>query len=178
MTAALPQPLIADVDFPWVIVAMIFIMFFRWLTDRLGKRFGESGEDEDFTRFETEQEVRETTGRASPPPPPVQGSDAPAQQLKRFLETIAEGIEVQPQAPAPQAPSPAPARTTPPPAPRTEPSDAQRRAAHHYQEVMAARRRHRPPTTGHPLHLNPQTLRQAIILKEVLDAPRALREDW
>jgi hypothetical protein len=165
----------AETDFPWVIAMMVVIAFFQWLVAKLKGIVGSAPTPaEDLFADEDLQPPRPTSVGSAPPPIP-QPSSPPnpprtLQDWKQILEAMrqAQVLSAQP-APPPipvSAPTPAPASLpmiVPPVAPAT-------------RMPLPARLPRRLPASG-TARITPQAIRDAVILKEILDPPLALRED-
>ncbi|MEM0968076.1 MAG: hypothetical protein AAGJ31_01890 [Verrucomicrobiota bacterium] len=171
---------IEDLNVPWIIVAMIFISFLRFIVDNLRKK-NEDEEDEDFEDWD-EDEATETAPqqRGSAPPPvvarrsPTSQTSSPGDELRRFLESLREP-EVQPSKPPPPPPPPEPEEVPQ----RTEVSAEQKEAAKAFQSRSIGTR----STSSHGTNLDlqellgdPAALRKAILLREILGPPAALRD--
>lgn len=175
--------LAADISVPWIIVAMIFISFLRFLLERI-KGTGPAEEDLDQPPWS-----RQPDGAPSAPPDHPRPPSA-SEELRRFLETLRE--EPQPAPPPPTArpvapvaqraaPPPPPAAAVPPEPPVQTVTADQKAAAHAY------RKRFKFPTPSESRLLaaprrslaswlrDPDSLRHAVVLREVLGPPIALR---
>ncbi len=163
-------------DFPWIIVAMIFIAFVRWLMDRLNR--GNRGPEDFEADFELEPDQQ---APARPPRPPRPASyEDPQDELRRFLESLREGPPAEPEVEEPPAPVlvEETAQPTPPPPPLP--------AAPPARSIPKAR-------LPKPLYTTPdmkavlspryaalladqRDLQNAFVLKEIFDPPVSMRE--
>lgn len=183
------------VDIPWFWVAVGVILFLRWVWTQLTTRkpppqveefeeFEEVVEEPRGQRRDLEQKPsRGATSAPAPPPLPTQptAQQDPGEELRRFLETLAGG--------PPRAPKP------PPPPKKAAPAlpvqtvvkapvlTAEEKAALERLKQRQARPRRRREPASAPgslrgmLH-DRKSLQNAILLKEILDKPRAMRSDW
>lgn len=170
-------------DFPWHYVAMIFIVFVSWLYQRIQEiaatrrlRSAERKAAAEAARQERPL-FQESRPPVSPPPPPLpkpHPKNAPGeipvpQTFREFFETL-ESLS------NPPVKAPAPVQVTPPPPlPATAPVPEKR-------APLVAKPTHKTgPTAPHPASglsrvlRRRSSLRQALILKEILDVPVSLR---
>tara|TARA_R110002096_G_scaffold403766_3_gene601351 strand:+ start:59961 stop:60464 length:504 start_codon:yes stop_codon:yes gene_type:complete len=161
--------LLADLGDYWVIIAMIFIAFFRWF-------FTERGRTQEEEEFEYEPDQMEDSG-----PPPIPGearSKEPegAEDLRRFLEQLA-GKPAEPPPPPVQAVRAIPVeKPVEAPALSKEEIEALERIktqVDHYAPEAPKQRSHRSLRL---LLSDSASLRNAILLKEILDKPVALKD--
>jgi len=160
-------PLLAETDFPWVVVVMMFIAFVQWIMGKL------RGTEPDLEEQVDVEEPPSPPRSASQGPPPIPGRPAPLQpksteELRRFLETVLETqAPVKPTPPALQPPQ----LIARPNAPSAVPVSRRQSVP---VPIEARKRATRP--IG--LRLTPQAIRDAVILKEILDPPPSMRDDW
>lgn len=171
--------LLAEADVPWVIVAFIFIAFIRWIFEQIALRRNPPElvpEDED--EFEEGYERQATPQQNAP--------ETASADLRKFLESLA-GIPEEPATPPP----PPQERPKPPPVPvdrkveKPKLTRDEQIALNRLKERQAKQkaREERKKRESHPTALrsmlrNPDSLRTAFVLKEILDKPKALRDDW
>lgn len=166
-----PTTMLANIGDYWVIIAMIFIAFFRWFFTERGRT---AEEEQEFETFEEDPSQ----------PPPVPGEarrtdeSETAADLRKFLEQLAGG----PAEPPPPPPVPA-VPAIPVEQPREEPprltkveTEALERLKNQTDHYGAAPSQPRSRNSLHELLSNPANLQNAILLKEILDKPVALRE--
>jgi len=183
-----PNLILAETEVPWYIVALIFIAFIRWIIEQIRGRGGDNYVEEEQAE---QDEYHERSQRHE-----GSGSE-PASDLRKFLESLA-GEEPEPE------PEPERQRPTPPPVPQTQPPPVPVEAASPYKQKtierpnltseekaalerikerqgMASRRERRKQSGGgvslRSMLRNKANLRQAYILKEILDKPIALRDE-
>jgi hypothetical protein len=81
----------AAFDFEWIVIAMAFIAFVRWIIERVtGKRSGEFDEDDDSTIVEDDEVRRrreEAYRRQTGSGPPSDGLD-PNTEIRKFFEAL------------------------------------------------------------------------------------------
>ena len=160
-------PLLAETDFPWVVVVMMFIAFVQWIMGKL------RGSEPEMPEFNGQVEVEDSPAPIRPPsqgPPPIPVRPAPVQpnsadELRRFLETV-----VVAQAPVKAAP---PLSPQPIALPKTPPAVPVMRR----QPVQVPIEPRKRSTRASGLRLTPQSIRDAVILKEILDPPLSMRDD-
>ncbi len=165
--------MLADLGDYWIIIAMIFIAFFRWLfSDR--RRVDQPMEED----FEPEIEPQRQPQSAPPPVParPAQEQADPAAELRRFLEQMT-GQVAQPAPPPPvpkQQPPAKPAET------RVELTQEEKRALERLQRQERLRgsalSASGPSPSLQALLATPDSLKKAVLLKEILDRPVAFRD--
>jgi len=178
-----PDLLIRMDDFPWHYVAMIFIVFVSWLYRRIqeivaARRVRSAGRKAAAEAARKErplfQESRPPLG--PPPAPPSQEVPSPAppplpiprsfRELFETIETLAT-LGTNPPAPIQSAPVPSlpvvPRETRPDPGPTPRSNVASEPEAPHPASGLTRVLRRRG------------SLRQALILKEILDVPASLR---
>jgi hypothetical protein len=175
-------------DFPWHYAAMIFIVFVSWLYQRLqeisASRRLRSAERK--AAAEAARKERPLFQESRPPlgPPPVPGpvpQPAPAaptttpgeiaipRSFREFFETI-ETLS------NPPVKTPAPLQETAPPPLPVAPPEPEKRSNPVVKPIVEAK-----PTAPHPASglstvlRRRSSLRQALILKEILDVPVSLR---
>jgi len=168
-------------DFPWHYVAMIFIVFVSWLYQRIqeiaaARRLRSTERKAAAEAARKERPLfQESRPPVSPPPPPLpQPKNAPGeipvpQTFREFFETL-ESLS------NPPVKAPAPVQVTPPPPlPATAPVP-EKRAPLVAKPILKTE-----PTAPHPASglsrvlRRRGSLRQALILKEILDVPVSLR---
>lgn len=169
-------------DFPWHYVAMIFIVFVSWLYQRIQEiaasrrlRSAERRAASEAARKERPifQESR-PPGSPPPPPPLPQSKDAPGeipvpQSFREFFETL-ESLS------NPPVKVPAPVQVTPPPPLSDTAPVPEKRAPLVAKPILKTE-----PTAPHPASglsrvlRRRSSLRQALILKEILDVPVSMR---
>ena len=174
-------------DVPWIYVAMIFIAFISWLRGRLQdaaavrRERAAERKAKERARRTTEPEYESPYSARDRAPEP----EAPHTFTQIFKEIERQINEAEEEPPAPSSAEPQQRSASPPPLPSSEPS---------YQPTelpvpvaptapMQGRRKKRPVriSTDSPVDSltaslsNGGKLRTALILKEVLDKPRALQ---
>ena len=172
------MPIFAEGDaeffFPIVVLAIIF--FIQWLAHKAKE--SSHRPTPSFDRLEDEMEERPYAHQPPTPPPakrspssPLPPPGSPGDELRRLLESLRD----QPPAPgtSPKEPFPRKKKQNPPPPPIT-PALPPKVAPAAKQAPASMPPKARP----RPLRLTPQSIREAVILKEVLDPPKALRDDW
>lgn len=188
-----------DNEFPWIYVAMIVIAFISWVFNRIQEATAERNRAQELKRRELDEEERP----GQPPPLPARGESRPA--AERRVETLQDLIEAlggppQPvrESPRPsQAPASTAAHAKAPPAPRSKsPATPESRLSPAEREALERIRRSSAATAG-PTSLIGITrarapeggasgevrrllrsgggLRQAMVLKELLDKPISMR---
>lgn len=176
------MPILADISVPWIIVAMIFISFLRFVLDRFKAT-------EDLEQ-DVDQPARPPHPRPlEPPPVPAKSSsaDSAAEEFRRLLKTLQEAQQPPPPPRSSQERSrPVPAPTPPPPpAPAPSRTPAPRPVSTREHEAALAFRQHaaKPAPSAAPsqtptlavLLSDPAAIRHAVILREVLGPPIALQ---
>lgn len=188
----LPTPLLAEDDARlWFWGAVAIVLFIRWIWNnavasrrrRMGDDLEEPLEEEyedpaTYQEHYPEQQPH-SQGQAAPPPLPQSQQQAqPADELRQFLEQLA-GV------PQKQTPPPPPVvkRQPKPEKPKApeltkEEKDALERLKNRQKQQPKKRRR----VAGGPLSLrdslrDPQSLKNAIVLKEILDKPKSLQDE-
>ncbi len=164
-------------DFPWVIVVMMFIAFVQWIMGKL------RGTEDVLPDATLEEELPPPANRprqtasAPPPIPPAQPQSAPTtpttlQEWRRLLEAMKEA-QVETNKPPPP---PAPKRVAPSPPP---PIPIQAPASSPPPRVTTARTATKTTASDSgTLRITPKSIRDAVILKEILDPPLSLRDGW
>ncbi len=153
----------------WVIIAMVFIAFFRWLLFERGKS------------PEMEDEVEQVEPRpTSPPPVPGRGSEQsasdPGADLRRFLQELSGQAPTTPPPPVEAPPLPLLSEDVVPIDPY-----ALEALEEENGHLAAAQRPNSARTQARSLSLRkmlstPEALQQAVMLKEILDPPVSLRD--
>jgi|GEM_PF-4586724 len=179
-------------DFEWnrtlLLFAVILISAIKWGIDKFKEKnqdhYGKEEDEEEEYHWEREPEHPSPT----PPPPPVTAS--PRSELKRFFEALDRetGKETNRPEPPPLPPGYPPpeqqpsatrtASTSKAPSPGTVLSDAEKNALENIRlgKIGGRKTRHSKTRIQHLLK-SPGSIRQAVILKEVLDTPKALRPE-
>jgi hypothetical protein len=173
-------------DFPWHYVAMIFIVFVSWLYQRIQEiaasrrlRSAERRAAAEAARKERPL-FQESRPQSAPPPvpapQPVPSSPTPSLEEIPIPRSFREFFETIETLSNPPVKAPAPVQVTaPPPLPVVTP-EAEKRSSPASKPVLEVE-----PT---PPHLasglsrvlrRRSSLRQALILKEILDVPMSLR---
>lgn len=185
MAAAHLQPIFADLGFnEIVVIAMVFIAFFRWLIDRIrGVNPEQEEEEERYEDFFDEEEEKQRSG---PPPIPAgrqqTAQDHPADELRQFLEQLSgAGSSTPPPPPVQQT-----AVTPPPPPVEVKPKQtltkAEREALERIKKgeekfgvsSLHSHQSDKPSVSVHDLLKDPNSIRSAVVLKEILDEPKGL----
>ena len=173
-------------DFPWHYVAMIFIVFVSWLYQRIQEiaaarrlRSAERKAAAEAARKERPlfQETRPQLGPPPvPAPQPAPASPTPTLEEIPIPRSFREFFETIETLSNPPVKAPAPVQVTaPPPLPVISP-EPEKRLTPAPKPVLEVE-----PTVPHPASglsrvlRRRSALRQALILKEVLDVPVALR---
>lgn len=182
----------SEPDIPWIYVAMMVIYFVAWLFNKIkGARSGEE-ENEQPERKRTLAEVQENRKRHLQRQAERETSEGDASQaLRQLFESIATGEvaeesflpEAEPEAPVLQAPPVKKATTPPPLAPtfnktvtKVKLSAAEQKALTDLKSRENSPYQIRKKARSHSLKLmtRGRGLKQAVVLKEILDQPRAL----
>ncbi len=170
-------------DFPWHYVAMIFIVFVSWLYRRIqeivaARRLRSAGRKAAAEAARKErplfQESRPPLG--PPPAPPSQDVSPPAPPplpIPRSFRELFETIETLAN---PGATPPAPVQTALIPSVPVVPPETGREPAPASKSAVASEPTAPHPTPGLSRVLGRRSsLRQALVLKEILDVPVSLR---
>lgn len=173
-----------DDDIPWMLVAMIVIYFVSWVF----KKIKGEGEDEDESRPKrTLEEVQQNRKRHLARQAQRETADHPAETLRQLFESITEEKAEEPaesflpeaELAAPDIPTLRQTRTPPPLTP--PPSAPQLSSAEKEALKKIQSKASRTAVTRKKNHLRSlramtrgKGLRQAVVLKEILDQPRAL----
>jgi hypothetical protein len=168
-------------DFPWHYVAMIFIVFVSWLYQRIQEIAASRR-----LRSAAGKAAAEAAGKERPlfqesrppltPPPPAPQPKAPPGEIpvprsfREFFETI-ETLS------NPPVKTPAPVQVTVPPhLPAVAPPEPEKRAPLVAKPILKIEPAAPHPASGLSRVLRRRSsLRQALILKEILDVPVSLR---
>jgi hypothetical protein len=184
-----------DGEFPWIYVAMIVIAFVSWIFNRIQeatagrqraeetRRRKENGdfdidEDEDYFEEQEPGPARET---------PTSGEDA----MRKLMEALGGTVVEAPKSPSPEQSRQPPARqsaavASPPPVPVelvSQRMSAEERAAleriKKRNEIKVVPKKKAKSTLGEmsiaDLVRDPDGIRKAILLREILDRPRSER---
>lgn len=172
-------------DFPWHYVAMIFIVFVSWLYQRIQEiaaarrlRSAERKAAAEAARKERPlfQESRPQSGPPPvPEPQPVPSKPKPSleeipipRSFREFFETIETLSNPPAKAPAVQV-------TAPPPLPVAPPEPEKRSSPASKPIVKVAATSPHPASGLSGVLRRRSSLRQALILKEILDVPVSMR---
>lgn len=194
-----------DGDIPWHYVALVVIAFISWLFNRIQEATAERRRLHELRRRREEQKnaPQPTRRETSSSPPPIPQGRRPAtrhepeEKAEEILRDLFEALGGPPQeAPEPVRPRPEQPRERPKPPPitrkpveetpqhPTEPvlSAAEKAALERVKTgragVSGVRRRTADSQANFRRLLRSSGgLRQAVIVKEILDAPLALRDD-
>ncbi len=175
----------------WIYAAMIVIYFIAWVLKRIKGLAGGAEEEDPAEKKRTMAEVLENReGHLKRQAEKQAKTDDPSQILRRLFESITDGPEASVESesflpePEPASPKPPPLKKTPPPLPKAggktqsaaeslSPAEKKALANLHSRGHSPRRKKHRP------LSIRAMTrgrgLRQAVVLKEILDPPRSLR---
>jgi hypothetical protein len=173
-------------DFPWHYVAMIFIVFVSWLYQRIQEiaatrrlRSAERKAAAEAARKERPlfQESRPQLGPPPvPAPQPVPSSPTSSPEeipIPRSFRELFETIETLSN---PSVKAPAPVQVTAPPPLPVAPPEPERRLTSAPKPVVEVEPMAPHPASGLSRVLRRRSsIRQALILKEVLDVPVSLR---
>jgi hypothetical protein len=187
-------PLVAmDDDRVWMYAAMIVIYFIAWVLKRIKGLKQSNQEEEPTPEKRTMAEVLENRKRHLERQAGKQTkSNDPSEVLRRLFESIADGTKSQGQGESflpesePTSPNPPPLKKGPPPLSKekAKPRTVAARLSLVEQKALAELNSKEPQqirirSKYHPQSLRSMTrgrgLRQAMVLKEILDQPRALR---
>ncbi len=181
-------------DVPWLYVAMIAIAFISWIFNRIQEATAERQRARELKR-------QRESARQEPASPPQRGPDAPPplptprEEPEDLLKDLFEALGGRPVAPVPskrqERPPEKPVARKPPKAAKSSErvslSAAERAALERVQAREAARltpdtvptviRRGRSGKQLRQLLGSQSGLRQAVVLKEVLDSPVSLRDE-
>ena len=150
-------PMIADGDFDffWAIALMMIFAFSQWI-----RRMSQSAGDQDRVEPQFPPRTREPQGNAG-------HGTGPNEELRRLLESVLEQ-QAPPASRRQKNPPPPPIVAKPvvvdPPVPKPVPATK--------RPAVPAKR------SSTPLRITPQSIRDAVVLKEILDPPPGLRDDW
>ena len=161
-----------DGDFPWQYLALVVIAFLSWLFQKIQEATAERRRAKELRRRGS---LPQPERRTETPVPPIVVADS--------LRDLMEALGGAPQKPS--VPPPLPPRATPKPASKSKKTPAAEAPA---QKSVPAPEAEKPvlvstafdevakaPKPLRNLLASPSGLRQAMILKEVLDKPVALR---
>jgi hypothetical protein len=180
-----------DDDRVWIYAAMIVIYFIAWVFKRIKGLVGGDKEEDPTQKKRTLAEVLENRERhlERETGEPTQSND-PSEVLRRLFESVAAETKNQGQG-EPFLPEQEPASTQPPPLkknpPPLSPAKAKSKSVAERlsptEQRALAKLKSKTPQHTQPLRkshsLRSMTrgrgLRQAVVLKEILDQPRALR---
>ncbi|MCB1231444.1 MAG: hypothetical protein KDN19_14325 [Verrucomicrobiae bacterium] len=195
-----------DVDVPWHYLALVVIAFVTWLFNRIQEATAERRRVEELKR-QREQGAPRSRSQSQPshssPPPPLPARDrqpSPVSDGDRMLGELLEALGNKPQTPAPSHRAQQYVPPTQKPAaasqskPKAEPAarlSASERAALERvksgraavlpskESASAKRRKHSPGLSEEfrKMLRSPNGLRQAVVMKEILDRPISLRDD-
>lgn len=182
-----------DDDRVWIYAAMIVIYFIAWVLKRIKGLAGGDKEEDPSPKKRSMAEVLENRERhlERQAGEPAKSND-PSEVLRRLFESIADETKNQGQSesflpePQPASPKPPPLEKTPPPLSRekAKPRTVAERLSPVEQKALARlnskeQQHARIQSKYRPHSLRSMTrgrgLRQAVVLKEILDQPRALR---
>lgn len=189
-----------DGEFPWIYVAMMVVAFISWVFNRIQEATAARKRNKETQRRRTESPIPERRASAGPPPLPRDRDidseptvEAPVvgERLRELMEAL--GAPPPQTAPEPierTLPERAPKKTPEPAAKPSQPKapilSAQERAALDRvkkREADPAYDTRKQDDTGvavaeiRKLVSSPGGLRKAVILREILDPPLALREE-
>ncbi|MCB1063827.1 MAG: hypothetical protein KDN20_13000 [Verrucomicrobiae bacterium] len=181
---------------PWFYLAMVVIAFISWVFNRIQEATAERRRVKELKRRREEQEQDPYRSPQQSPPPVRRPQPQPADESGEMLRDLMEALGGAPKpAPAPaqrQAPPLPKARVVssqpkkPAPAPGAKLSAAERAALERIQSSSAMATPpatvavHRAGKSGAGLRKllrSPGGMRQAVLLKEVLDTPVGLRQE-
>lgn len=182
-----------DDDRVWIYAAMIVIYFIAWVLKRIKGLRQSNQEEEPTPEKRTMAEVLENRKRHLERQAEKQTkSKDPSEVLRRLFETIADETTNQGQSesflpePEPASPNPPPLKKGPPPlskekektktvAERLSLEEQQALAELNSKEHQQIRKRSKYRRHSLRSMTRGRGLRQAVVLKEILDQPRALR---
>jgi hypothetical protein len=193
-------------EFPWIYVAMLVIAFISWVFNRIQEATAERQRAAELKRRRQEQANQPTAQRqGSPPPLPSRGSSSPQEEpaeepgelLKDLMEALGGPPRPEPTRQAERPPTSSPARaqrqTRPQVQEREKPkvkapmlSAAERAAFERIEGKNAVAvalpkvKQRKASAAGADVRRllgSSRGLRQAVILKEVLDAPLSMRDE-
>jgi hypothetical protein len=159
----------------WWWAAVVVILFLRWVWENLTQKKQEEEIDEEY------EDLEPVDPYAPPPPQQPQSAGGPGGELRRFLQELAGGpAEAPPQPPPPPPVARAPVKKAAVPKLSKEEQAALERIKQ--RKAQAGKRTPKPQPQPGTFSLrdalrNPASLRTAIVLKEILDKPKALQED-
>ncbi|MBU6302486.1 MAG: hypothetical protein KGS60_13085 [Verrucomicrobia bacterium] len=160
-------------DFPWVVVAMLVIGFFQWLVAQIKNLAAPQAppSDETFSNEDFQPNIPPPVPVGPPPIPPprtVPAAPRTLQDWRRILEAMQE-VQQTPPPPVPvRKPEPPASFVSPPVAPRLAPS---------VPKTVPPSSAPTASTRAISRRITPQAIRDAVVLKEILDPPPGLRED-